>query len=586
MTIDEQKEIDLKGLVRRRKKIFLISFLGILVPAVFIAFVLPPIYLSQSTILIEDQQIPREYVQTTITGYVEERLQIITQQIMSRSRLTEIMDRFNLYADMRERHTTAEILAKMRGDINLQTISADVMDKRTGRPTVATIAFTLSYEGKSPATVQKVANVLTSFYLEQNLKTREEMASTTTSFLQQELDGLKGEIDGIELKISEFKRAHLEELPERNNLNMQTIAQLHRDLDHIEMQLNSFQERKILLQGQLANVDPLSAAMTEDGKAVMHPGDRLKYLRLQLVTLQSTLSGKHPDVMKLKREIAQLESQVGESDDVAGKIKRLEALKAELEALSAEFGPKHPDVVKLSKEAEALSQEVEALESDKVTQALAEQEPDNPAYINLKTQLDSMGLQSKSLLEEREQIRKEIARYQRRIENAPLVEKEYNNLIRNYENAQFKYKELMNKLMEAKLAQGMEETQRGERFTIIEPAQLPEKPYKPNRMAIMLIGVVLALGAGVGLAAVRESLDTSVKTAEELGRITGVPVLSVISLMESEQEVRSRRVKKALLFLGAIAAIVVALVVIHQFVMPLEVVWAKIQRRVTKMGLM
>ncbi|MDY6839512.1 MAG: GNVR domain-containing protein [Thermodesulfobacteriota bacterium] len=586
MTMDEQKEIDLKGLVRRRKKIFLISFLGILVPAVFIAFVLPPIYLSQSTILIEDQQIPREYVQTTITGYVEERLQIITQQIMSRSRLTEIMDRFNLYADMRQRHTTAEILAKMRGDINLQTISADVMDKRTGRPTVATIAFTLSYEGKSPATVQKVANVLTSFYLEQNLKTREEMASTTTSFLQQELDGLKGEIDGIELKISDFKRAHLEELPERNNLNMQTISQLHRDLDHIEMQLNSLQERKILLQGQLANVDPLSAAMTEDGKAVMHPGDRLKYLRLQLVTLQSTLSEKHPDVIKVKREIGQLESQVGESDDVAAKIKRLEALKAELDALSAEFGPKHPDVVKLSKEAEALGQEVEALESDRVTQELAAQEPDNPAYINLKTQLDSMGLQSKSLLEEREQIRKEIARYQQRIENAPLVEKEYNNLIRNYENAQFKYKELMNKLMEAKLAQGMEETQRGERFTIIEPAQLPEKPYKPNRMAIMLIGLVLALGAGVGLAAVRESLDTSVKTAEELGRITGVPVLSVISLMESEQEVRSRRVKKALLFLGAIVAIVVALVVIHQFVMPLEVVWAKIQRRVTKMGLM
>ena len=232
--MDEPKDIDVKGLIRRRKKVFLISFLGILAPAVFIAFVLPPLYLSQSTILIEDQQIPREYVQTTITGYVEERLQIITQQIMSRSRLTEIMDRFNLYADMRDRHTTAEILAKMREDINLDTISADVMDKRTGRPTVATIAFTLSYEGKSPATVQKVANVLTSLYLEQNLKTREEMASTTTTFLQQELDGLKGEIDGIETEISTFKRAHLEELPERNSLNMQTIAQLHRDLDHIE----------------------------------------------------------------------------------------------------------------------------------------------------------------------------------------------------------------------------------------------------------------------------------------------------------------------------------------------------------------
>ncbi|MDY6953084.1 MAG: GNVR domain-containing protein [Thermodesulfobacteriota bacterium] len=584
--MDEPKELDIKGLVRRRKRIFLVSFLAILVPALLIAFLLPPIYLSQSTILIEDQQIPREYVQTTITGYVEERLQIITQRIMSRSRLMEIMDRFNLYADMRERHTTEEILQKMREDINLQTISADVMDKRTGRPTVATIAFTLSYEGKTPATVQKVANVLTSLYLEQNLKTREEMASTTTTFLQQELDALKDEMEDVESKISAFKKAHLGELPEFSNLNMEAMAQLQRELDRAEMRMGSFEEQEILLRAQLANIEPMRPIVTEEGKTVMPPHERLKHLRLQLLSLQSSLSDKHPDVMRLKKEIEQLEAQVQVSETSSEKVKRLEALNSDLETLRAKLGPKHPDVVKVSKEVEVLEKELEAAQPREESQILAAENPDNPAYVNLKTQLQTIALQKKNLMEEKLRIQKELDRYQARIERAPLVEKEYHELARDHENAQFKYKELMHKLMEAKLAQGMEETQRGERFTIIEPAQLPEKPYKPNRLAIILIGVVLALGAGVGLAAVRESLDTSVKTPEELGRITGVPVLSVISLMESGQEVRARRIKRMLVLLGAVGVIVLALFLIHQFVMPLEVVWAKMQRRVTKMGLM
>jgi len=375
MAMDEPKDIDVKGLIRRRKRSFLLSFLAIFSTAVFIAFVLPPIYRSQSTILIEDQQIPREYVQTTITGYVEERLQIITQRIMSRTRLMEIMDRFNLYPDMRERYTTAEIVEKMRGDISLETISAEVMDKRTGRPTVATIAFTLSYEGKSPSTVQKVANLLASFYLEQNLKTREEMASTTTTFLQQELDQLTGEMEAVESKISTFKKEHLEELPEFSNLNMEAISQLQREVDRADMRIGSLEEQEILLRAQLANVEPMRPIVTEEGKTVMPPHDRLKHLRLQLLSLQSSLSDKHPDIMRLKKEIEQLESQVQGPDTSLELRKRLEALKAQLEALRSKLGPKHPDVVKLSREVEALEEELDTVQPPEESLALAERMP-------------------------------------------------------------------------------------------------------------------------------------------------------------------------------------------------------------------
>ena len=172
-----------------------------------------------------------------------------------------------------------------------------------------------------------------------------------------------------------------------------------------------------------------------------------------------------------------------------------------------------------------------------------------------------------------------IEEYRRKVENAPVIEKAYNELTRDYENAKRKYDDLSTKRMEAKISQGMEESQRGERFTIIEPAQLPEKPYKPNRIAIVLIGIILALGTGTGVAAVREAMDTSIKTTDELFSLTGAPVLSVIPEMESDEERRARRIKRTLWILAGLGAAALALVIVHLFVMPLESVWFKIQKR-------
>ncbi len=580
--MEEKQEIrNIGGIFRRRRKSFLITFGIIFLIGVIVAFALPPIYRSQSTILVEEQQIPQDYVKTTVTSYVEERLQMITQQIMSRAKLLEIINQFGLYKDMRDRYTTEEIIEKMRDDINLETISADVVDRRTGRPTAATIAFTLSYEGKDPVTVQKVANVLASLYLEENLKAREQRASTTTAFFQQELNELKKQIDTLEAKISDFKRKHIGELPEHKEMNMQALSRLSRDLDQVNMQVRSLQERKIYLEGQLATVDPLKPMVTENGKTVMNPKERLKYLRLELISMRSRLSDKHPDVIKLKKEIKKLESEVKTTDESIEKIKRLEDLKGQLAKLRGKLGPKHPDVIALQKEVDVLSKEVAKLDTKKTAISIAEEKPDNPAYINLKTQIASTEAELKSLLQEKKRLKGQIEDLQKKIANAPLVEKEYNDLTRDYENAKLKYNELMSKFMEAKVAQGMEESQRGERFTIIDPAQLPEKPYKPNRFAIILISFVLALGAGVGVAAARESLDFSVKSVDELNQALDVPVLSVISFTESPSERRARRLRKILWLLILLAAIAGILAVIHFYIMPLDILWIKLQRRIS-----
>jgi uncharacterized protein involved in exopolysaccharide biosynthesis len=573
----------IKGVIRRRKKVFFITFILIFTLVGAIAFVLPPVYLSESTILVEAQQIPQDYVKSTITAYVAERLQVITRQVMTRAKLMKIMNQFNLYPEMRDRNPTEMIITKMRKDIKLETIHGSGKGRGGGKSGGTTIAFTLSYEGKDPSTTQKVTSSLASLYLEEELKTRERLASTTAIFFQEELASLKKQLSVYEIRISKFKEAHIGELPEHNSMNLQRLDRVERELDQLNMRVQSIEERKVYLKGQIASVDPLVPVVIEGEKIVMNPKERLKRLRLRLMALQSTLSEKHPDIKKLKIEIKELESLVGKSDDSVAKVRMLSELKGELAAKQGKLGPKHPDVIKLSKQVRMLSKEVDQLLTEKAITEVAEEKPDSALYINLMTQIAGADIQIKALLKQRRNIEQEIKKYQIKLEKTPVIEKEYSELTRDYNNAKRKYDDLLNKSMEAKIAQGMEETQRGERFTIIDPAQLPEKPYKPNRMLIMLLGFVLALGAGVALCAAQEGLDNTIKTADELSAAMGVPVFSEISLIETNGERRGRRIKKLVLILAAIGVIVMALILVNQFVIPLDILWIKIQRRLEMM---
>jgi len=566
---------ELKGLIRRRIKIFLLSAIPVFIIVTIIAFILPPIFVSRSTILIESQQIPQEYVKSTVTGYVEQRLQSITQQILSRANLIKIINQFNLYPDMGKKYATEVVLAKMRKDIVLETIQAG---GKRGRD--ATIAFTLSYEGKDPTTVQKVANVLASLYLEANLKKREAQATRTTEFLQQELNHIKKQIDEYGNKITKFKKAHIGELPEYNAINARALDQLSRDIDQVNMQLSSLKERKVYLEGQIANLD-ISGPVVTAGGTIVSGGtreERLKSLRLQLINLQTSLSDKHPDIIRLKKEIHELEAQTEETKVSSADTERLNDLKNRLVTMKAQLGPQHPDVVKLSREVASLSRKIQNSEKGKTASRLAQEEK-NPAYMSLKTQIESINIEINHLLDERFRIKKKMNYYQKKIENAPRVEKEYVSLTTDYENAKEKYNEIMSKLMEARVAKGMEETQHGERFTIIEPAAKPEAPEKPDRLKIMLMGLFLSLGTGAGLAFLQENLDHSIKTTTDLDSLGDVPMLSAIPLIESEADIK-RRHKRIIIAVSLVIGVVCAtLIIIHFFIMPIDILWLKIQRK-------
>lgn len=563
---------DLKTLIKRRYLIFVLASVPVFIIATAVALKLPPIYVAKSTILIESQQIPEEYVKATVTGYIEERLQTITQQILSRANLLTIIKQFDLYPEMQKNFATEIIIEKMRKDINLETIQAG--DKRN----LPTIAFTLSYEGKNPVVVQKIANVLASLYLEENLKKREAQATRTTEFLRQELKHIKDQIDEYGKKISDFKQAHFGELPEYTSINVQAIEQLSRDLDQADMQIRSLQERKVYLEGQLTAMESASPTIEEGGEFLTGPTERLKSLQLQLINLRSSLSEKHPDVVKLSREIEELEAQVQEAKTTSDKEKRLYSLKNQLTTMTAQLGPKHPDVVKTTKEIASLSKEIQKMKADNPKSVLANENLGSPAYMNLKTQIESAQMDIANLLSEKERIKKKILYYQKKIENTPLIEKEYESLNTDYANAKQKYNEIMGKLLESEVAKGMEETQHGERFTIIEPASIPETPAKPNRPKILLMGLFLSLGLGGGLAFVQETLDHSIKTIHELVELSDIPVLSAIPLMVTDNETKRRRmiiITSALIAAGVLCG---ALIAIHFLYMPLDIAMVKVKK--------
>ncbi len=528
-------------LLRRRKWQIFIPWLVVFGAITAIAFLLPSVYRSTATILIESQQVPQDLIRTTVTGFAEERIKSITQQIFSRKILMNIIEDFDLYPEKRGKDPMEEILEDMRDDIFVEMVSAEVPDRRGGRPVTVNVAFTVSYEGRDPQKVMQVTNRLASLFLEHNLRMREGLAETTTELLEQQLEQYRSLTNNLEERIARFKEAHITELPELTNLNLETERQLRRQIEGVDEQMRSLKDRKIYLEGQLANVSPEPPLLNVSGQYILDPKERLRALKSQAITLRATLSSKHPDVTKVRKEIAELEKEIGALDKRLEMKKALHLKEQELKELKTGATDKHPDVLKLKKEIEKLKKNVKDYEDmGKEGFDLAQAQPTNPAYISLQTQIKVAEMDLKGLKDKRQQLEESWQDYVKRLEKMPQVELEYRALLRDCDAAQKKYAETTAKLMEARQGQSLEQLQAGEKFTIIDPPQLPEIPVKPKRIAISLIGFILGIAAGVGVGAVMEFADSTIRSPKDIRRITGHPVLASIPDVAEVQKKRGR----------------------------------------------
>ncbi|MEA3386669.1 MAG: Wzz/FepE/Etk N-terminal domain-containing protein, partial [Thermodesulfobacteriota bacterium] len=477
---------DYMVLLRRQKWFIIVPWLVILCIASVVAFILPPIYQSKATILIESQQVPEDLVRTTVTGYAEEHIKTITQQILSRQILEQIIKDFRLYPDLQANDPIEDILRKMREDIVVEMVSAMVPSRRSERHVAVNVAFTVSYEGLDPEKVVQVTNRLTSLFLEYNISLRENLAKTTTNILAQQLEDYRDNTRLLEEKIARFKEEHLSELPELMRLNLETERQISRQIEGLEAKMLALEDRKVYLEGQLATISP-NVLLT--GGQVWEPRDRLKLLQSQAISLEAGLSLKHPDVIKIRREIKELKKTVSVYDERRNLEEMLNDKEVQLENLSNHTTDKHPDMLRLKQEISDIKIALADSQADEAGIAdPADSGPTNPAYINLQTQIKRTEIEMESLQTQRKELDVRWQQYVKRLEKMPQVEQDYQDLIRDYSSAQKKYNETSAKLMEARQAEGLEESQVGEKFTVVNPAQLPGKPVKPNRMAIVLIG--------------------------------------------------------------------------------------------------
>lgn len=524
---DVESLADVFQILRRRKWSLILPGFLIFFAAAALALYLPPVYRSSATILIEEQGIPAEFVRATVTSYAEERIQMIKQRVLSFSKLSELVNRLNLYPDLRKSQTMEQIVSKMRDDIQVQPVSADVRDPRTGHPTSATIAFTVAYEGRNPETVLQVADTITSVFLSENQRVRERRTAETSQFLEAEMNRVKAELEALDTKIADFKETHMQELPELFQANLSDKERTETDIDRLTDRISSLKDRQVFLQSQLSGLP--SIAVNEDGR-------RLEVLRMELAELKTRFSDEHPDVIKTRKAIADLEKQADDARSGRGASSKNSSVAGE---------------------------------------------SDSPAHVVLTSQLAATAHEIESINRQIRTLRQRAEQYRRRIEGSPNVEKAYNALLLEKSNTQGKYNDLMAKYMESQVAHGLERDQKGERFTIIDPARAAGRPVKPNRMAILLIGFVVAVGSGVGFAAVREYADDSIRDYRRLSRATPYPVFVGIPRIETKGDIRKKRWKRAAFSVALVVLVAGGLYAFHNLVMDLDILWTKISTRLS-----
>ncbi|MEE8059769.1 MAG: Wzz/FepE/Etk N-terminal domain-containing protein [Pseudomonadales bacterium] len=574
---DSKSLKDYIAIVRRRKKQLFVPAAITFVIMLLLAFLWPPTYQSIATILIEEQEIPKDLVRSTITSFANQQIQIITQRTMTLKNIMELVEKYELYDEAElKRLTKTEIATEFRDeDVTLDIVSAEVIDPRSGRPTEATIAFTLGYRHNNPAKAQKVANELVTLYLNENLRSRTEKTASTSEFLKSESLNLASQLEALETNLAIFKAENEGSLPELYQYNVTIIERTERELLDSRSRINELEKRKIQLEGELIQLSPYAPIVLPTGERVLSDYDRLKSLQSEYRRKSAVYNTDHPDVVRLVREIDVLKASLGGDINLQDQAELLRAEQDTLSVLSAQYTADHPKVIAQKRVVEQLS----GFASGGVDNTTADVVADNPAYIFQNAQLESTKIEMKVLTEKIAELEKKIRHYEGLILKGPQVEKLYLSLQRDYANAQAKYQEIKAKLMDAELGQTLEQGRKGERFTLIQAPILPEKPVSPNRAAIVLVGLILSIGVGLGAVMIVEAIDQGIRGEKQLADVLGTTPMISVPYIYLEEELSQQNKTIYYMIGAAFTAGCLGLLLIHVFFKPLDVIWFILLRK-------
>jgi uncharacterized protein involved in exopolysaccharide biosynthesis len=546
---------------------------AVLVGVVVLSLVLflPPVYRSEATILIEDQNIPENIVPSLVTEYIDRRLDTLTRRVLGTDNLLRIAEVFDLYPDERKMMTRMALANRISQNISTNQITTEVTDPDSGRTSETTVAFEIMFDYGDPQTARRVTNELVSLYMSLNQEKRREVAEETTQFLSSELAGVEDRITRLEDELADFQRENRELLPDEAAFKRQLLANTEQQLRSLDQDLRSLREREGFLTTELALTDEFVAA-ARSGGAAASPEAQLEMLRAELATARARYSASHPDVVRLAREVASLESVVGERSGAVRLIDQEQTLISELASLRERYTDAHPDVQRVQNELDGVRSAIQTAGGRNAVGNLGGSGTNrNDTYVQLSAQLNSVQTQIRSIDEQRRQLREERRTLQEQLARAPAVEREYTRLTRSLENAITDREALADKEASASLSGALESAAISERFVLAEPATLPLAPVSPREKLIVAVGFVLAMGFGGAAVVTAEFLDRSIRSAQQLTRLLGDSPLVAIPVLSSPAESRRIWIRRTIIGLVVIAISAGGLLWVHHTVTPLDV---------------
>jgi polysaccharide chain length determinant protein (PEP-CTERM system associated) len=484
-------------LIVRRRWPLLSTACTIMLGTVAVALRLPNQYISEATIIVEQQQVPERYVTPTSTSDLSSALQAMEQDVLSSTRLLRIIDDFSLYRNERKRRSPEELVELMRSKIEIKPLE--------GAPEGRTVnSFRISFTADNGFTAQQVTSRLTSLFIEENLKAREQQAVSTTTFLQGQLEMARTEFQKQEERLKDFKLQNLGELPEQQQGNLQILSGLQMQLQSTVAALGRAQEQRAYLGSLLTQYRDLASASVQlPGGQSISPVETLQAELNRLNTERAQLLARdlpgHPDVVKINEEIAQSKALLEQALRVPKSAATDETQSSKMQANGAAT---------------------------------------STATAQAKSQLEANRLEIENLGKDQIRLESEIAIYQRRLNLTPVREQQLSAVLSDYDLSKRNYEDLLNKKTQSELASNLEQQQQGEQFRIVDPPIMPAKPTRSKRVAISLGGIAGGLFAALALAILIELRKASFYTEDEMRLRFEVPFVLGIPELRNPREVR------------------------------------------------
>lgn len=505
---DENLDITLERaieVVTRRRWWVIVPATVIALAAALFTFLLPKHYESEATILVEGQQVPERYVTSNTTSDLGEVLLLMTDAILSRTQLLQIIDEFGLYSKQRSRLSPEQVVELMRSNITIQPTEKGPEPKGLN-------AFKISFIGDEPRAVQAVTGRLTELFIKENNESRQEQLTGTTKFLADKLAEAEADLKKQDIQVRDFKMKNLGELPEQQSGNLAILSGLHSQLQNSMTALERAREQQAYLQSLLSQYQDIAASgVPVAGSPLANPLDTI---RAQLAKLQNEraellarYTEKYPDVVKLDRQIKETQGLLAAANKNPG-----------------------PRAESATQEA---SNQAKPVEKDS-------------ALAQLRSQLKANAIEIENDLADQKEIQSRIEECQRRLNLTPVREQQLADLQRGYDLSRKNYDDLLAKKNQSELATSLIERQQGARFRIIDQPSLPTKPSSPAQIRVSLGGLAVGLGIGLALAVFVESRDRSLRNEQELRRAFAFPLMLGVPLLLSKSE-EDRRTRLAML---------------------------------------